>query len=260
MNANHSDIEQQCAVAVDQLLRRYDWRLLDRDEFVRRTIALIDTNAASNPNYAAFGAYNQALYDACTGAQGIARWELGFTELSHLLYNRARWYCPDIWEDATQLALENTCARLDRCHEPRAFFTFAVHQLMNAARSIQRQERRQPVSLDIAVGETGDTLGDLRSDDAPDPLDLLLSHEFRARIREFVDSYVRKHHRAGNQIAALLLKELEGLDDEVIAHTLQVRISAIPTLRSRARERLREDPELQLLARDLGIIADERVE
>ena len=257
MNADDADIAAQCRLAVDRLMRRYDWRLLDSDELVQRTIALIRVNAAPNAHYAAFGAYHQALYDACSGAEGIDRWELGYTELFHMLYNRARKHYPDVCHDATQLALEKICSRLDRCREPRAFFTFAVQQLMNAARDCRRQESRQPLSLEMSVGEENETLDTLLSDDSANPLDILLGSELRMRVREFIDAYLRKHDRAHNQLAALLLSEFEQMGDEAIAEALHVPKTAVPSLRSRARERLRNDAELRRLATDLGIIPDE---
>jgi RNA polymerase sigma factor (sigma-70 family) len=181
---------------------------------------------------------------------------LGYTELARLLFNRARQFCSDIYEDAAQLALEKICSRLDRCREPRAFFTFAVHQLMNAAKSIRGEEGRQPIRFPALEDEEGD-LSDI-PDDGREPLELLLASELQMRVRGFVDAYLRKHPRAHKQLAALLRKELEGLDDNAIAHVLNVSTTAVPTLRSHARKRLREDLELQQLAIDLGIIPKER--
>lgn len=253
MHADAGDLEQQCLRTVDQLCGLHGWQLLQRADFARRLLESVRADGG-NLQYAAFGVYNQALYAACSGAEGRERWNLGYTELHRLLYDRALRHCPEIVADATQLALEYTCARFATCRDPRAFFAFATQHLLNAARSIRRRERRLPDSLEHAVGESDEPLGHTIADERPGPLDHVLSAEAGRQVTELIARYRRRHPRAHKQLAALLLTRLEDLDDETAARRLEVTTPALRVLRSRARERLRADPELLALARELGLI------
>src|SRR5262245_1311228 len=132
MSISDADIERRCAVVVDCLLVRHGGKLLDRHEFIARVVVAVREHPAADLSYLAVGVYNQALYDACSGTEGLDRWNLAYTELYHLLYSRARHKYPDIFEDAVQLALERTAERFERCVEPHAFFEFAWGHLRNA--------------------------------------------------------------------------------------------------------------------------------
>src|SRR3712207_2084878 len=98
MNTSDAHQDRRCREVIDRLRARYGWELLAREEFVRRTIAAAQEKPATGLDYLAFGVYNQVLYDACSGAEGPARWEQGYTELFAMLCDRARHTYPDIWE------------------------------------------------------------------------------------------------------------------------------------------------------------------
>lgn len=240
MGRPEGDLDQRCAEVVERLLTRHGWRLIDRSEFARRTRAALETHGGDDVQYAAYGAYNLALYTACSGAEGDARREQAYGELFRVLYDRAWKSYPDVCEDATQLALAEVIARFQTCHEPRAFIPFAFRYLMGAARSLRRREGRA-VSLEREVGDEGLTLGDTLAD----PTDIegdAASREERLELHSFLTHYVRQHPRARKQIDAVRLKYLQGLDDERISAELGVSVPNVHVLRSRGLSRLRSEP------------------
>src|SRR5262245_31105881 len=78
-----------CAQAVDGLLARHDWQLLDRAEFVRRAHEHLRGGAASDAQRAATHAYSLALHSACSGAEGRERQNNAYGELFRYLYDIA---------------------------------------------------------------------------------------------------------------------------------------------------------------------------
>src|SRR5215216_5093673 len=192
MSGDDIDLDRQCSMIVDRLLSRYHWRLLDRDEFVRRTIAAAQSRANIDIQLIAFGIYNQALYQACSGAEGPLRWELAYTELFKILCDRARPRYPDVWEDAVQTAIESTCTSFDRCIEPRAFSAFAWQYFLNAVRShqphLRRKDKRLPLSLERTIGMADEqTFGETLPDPNANIVELLLTEEQRAEVRRILD-------------------------------------------------------------------------
>jgi RNA polymerase sigma factor (sigma-70 family) len=252
MSGDDIHLDRQCSLIVDRLITRYHCDLLDRDEFVRRTIAAAQSSVNIDIQLIAFGIYNQALYHACSGAEGSVRWELAYTELFKMLCERARPRYPDIWEDAVQTAIESTCASFDRCIEPRAFSAFAWQHFLNAARSLQphlrRKDKRVPLSLERTIGEADEqTFGDTLPDPNANIVELLLAQEQRAEVRRILDLIEHEHQRAKKQIAAVRLKYLDGKDDDTIGHLLGVSVERVHELRSRGLKKLREDPRLRHL-------------
>lgn len=78
----------------------------------------------------------------------------------------------------------------------------------------------------------------------------------RQRFKEIIKEFLRAHPRAAQQIAALQLKYIDGLDDTAISHRLGVSVNSVYVLRSRAIKRLQSDPYWQALAIELGIASD----
>jgi RNA polymerase sigma factor (sigma-70 family) len=247
-----SDLERQCSIIVDRLLSRYRWGLLGRDEFIERTIAAAQGRLEIDVQLIAFGIYNQALYSACSGAEGSARWELAYTELFVILCDRAKARYPDIWEDAVQAAIESTCISFERCMEPRAFSAFAWQYFLNAVRSLQphlrRKDKQLPLSLERSIGEADEQVfGDTLPDPNADIVELLLTQEQRAEVRQILDLIEQEHQRAKKQIAAVRLKYLDGKDDDTIGYVLGVSVERVHELRSRGLKKLRQDPRLRRL-------------
>jgi RNA polymerase sigma factor (sigma-70 family) len=252
MIEDDSDLERQCSIIVDRLICRYRWSLLGRDEFIERTIAAAQSRLEINVQLIAFGVYNQALHSACSGAEGSARWELAYTELFVLLSDRARPRYPDVWEDAIQAAIESTCTSFERCLEPRAFSAFAWQYFLNAVRSLQphlrRRDKQLPLSLERSIGEADQqAFGDTLPDPNANIVELLLTQEQHAEVRQILDLIEQEHQRAKKQIAAVRLKYLDGKDDDTIGHVLGVSVERVHELRSRGLKKLRQDPRLRRL-------------
>jgi RNA polymerase sigma factor (sigma-70 family) len=249
-------IERQCAAASDALLARYSWRLLDREEFVRRAAGYLRAGTVPDAQRAAMHAYCWALHAACAGAEGSERRELAYAELFRYLYDSARRRYPLIAAEVAQDAIERVYLAFDRCRQPGAFLAFALQQLMDAARATDRVRARQATSLSTPVGaDGGETLGDLLPDTRqPEPTAVVLAEERRARLDGLYAAFLRRHPRAADQLAALWLKHVEGLDDETIARLLGKSVSNVHVLRSRALATLRTEPEWHAFAQEYGII------
>jgi hypothetical protein len=148
-------LEQDCRNAIAHLIARHDWQLLDRDEFVRRTLAELHTDVTADPQRAAIYTYSKALHLACSGAEGPERQRRAYTELFRYLYDSARRRYPDVCHDATRRALERVFTSFERCRQPGAFLAFALQHLMDAARLEQAGQRPRslPASTDGAKDE-----------------------------------------------------------------------------------------------------------
>jgi DNA-directed RNA polymerase specialized sigma24 family protein len=257
--ADRATLDSQCEVAVARLLARHGWQLLEREEFVRRTVAHLRAGIAGDPRRAATYTYSLALHAACSGVDGPARRERGYTELHRYLYDSARRRYPDVCDDATQRALEAVFTGFARCRQPGAFLAFALQCLMDAARVARRPLSRGEQSLATPVGDNGrDTLGDLLPDARqPDPAEVVLDGERRARLGRYADEFLRKHPRARDQLAALWLKYIEGLDDATIGRRLGKPVSSVYVLRSRAIAKLHAEPRWRALAGECGHPAGE---
>lgn len=240
MLRSDEDLDQRCAAVVARLLSRHGWQLIEQGAFVRRTCAALEEAPGLDPQFAAYGVYNQALHRACSGAEGPDRRDLAYRELYRTLYERAWHSYRDLCEDATQLALVEVIARFEACRNPRAFIPFALLHLMGAARTLRRQERRAE-SLERSIGVEGRPLGDSLAD-ATLIEETLVVEEEREAIEAFLARYVRQNPRSRKQIDAVRLKYLGGMDDERISKELGVSIENVYVLRSRGLSRLRNVP------------------
>src|SRR5690349_2723909 len=97
-------LERMCAQAVDALITRHKWDLLDRAEFARRALEQLRDGAASDARRAATHAYSRALYAACSGAEGFERQNHAYAELFRYLYDSALHRYPNMHEEAAQRA------------------------------------------------------------------------------------------------------------------------------------------------------------
>jgi RNA polymerase sigma factor (sigma-70 family) len=253
-----SALESTCAKAVDRLLARHTWRLLAREELIRRACVEVVEGRMPDPRRAAVHVYSLALYEACSGAEGEERQSDAYAELFRYLFDLARWRYPDVGEDAAQRAIEVTWLNFGRCRQPGAFLAFAIQHLMDAARATRRVAQRQPLSLDISPGLSEETLGERVADERqPEPVEHAIVREQRQRLEHVLDEFLHKHPRAAQQIAALRLKYLDGLDERTISETLGKSIQSIYVLRSRAIEKLRHEPTWRAIASEFGILSEE---
>ncbi|MBV9788721.1 MAG: sigma-70 family RNA polymerase sigma factor [Chloroflexi bacterium] len=250
-------LAEQCREAVQGLLARYGWRLLDPETFAQRTLGLVADDTVADAQRAAIHTYCHALYAACSGAEGAERQNLAYTELFRYLYDNARRRYPDHAAEAAQVAIERVFLAFERCHEPGTLLAFAFQQLRDAARAIQRQAQRSPQSLDAPGSNGQEALGTYVADERQPELSMsVIAEELRLRFKEIISGFLRAHPRAAQQIAALQLKYLDGLDDATIGQQLGVSVSNVYVLRSRAIKRLQSDRQWRTLAVELGILAD----
>lgn len=247
---------RRCSDAVDRLIARHGWQLLDREEFVRRADAHLCAGVAADPRRAAIYTYSHALHAACSGDEGAQRQNLGYTELFHYLYDSARHRYPDVCDDATQRALETVFTAFTRCRQPGAFLAFALQYLMDAAKALRRQQEHCLQSLAMPVGAGDDTLEDVLPDrPEADPAAQVVAEEQCQSVADAAAAFLRSHPRARQQVAALWLKHVEGLDEATISRRLGKPVKSMYVLRSRAIEKLRDDPSWCALARDCGMQA-----
>lgn len=141
-----NDLHQQCQRVVQQLLQKYQWRLLDEKVLVTRVWARAqEANAGCDKDLIKLtkAVYSEAWYAACKGQTGQR--EQAFQELSVELYKIAcqqylGQFDPPAIEEITQTALILVWEQLDNCHTPAAFIRFCMYKLRNAATSQIREK------------------------------------------------------------------------------------------------------------------------
>jgi RNA polymerase sigma factor (sigma-70 family) len=237
-----------CVEAVGQLAQRYSWSLLSQADWALQANLHLQQNDASDPTRAAMLAYSHALHAACSGLSGPAALEQAYGELAGYFSASAR-RMPSHSKDAVQIALERTYERIGQCRIPGAFLAFAFQQLLEAARSL----RRQDLLFERAVGAQLAQHGGI----APDTADALIRAELRVQVARLLDSYLSRHPRASQQIAALRLRHIDGLDDTAIAARLGVTIANVYVLRSRGAQKLRQEPEWRILAAEYDLLLED---
>jgi RNA polymerase sigma factor (sigma-70 family) len=250
---NTTVADHVCQQIVDLCLARYQWELLEREEFVRRVQGRLANGATVAPRQAVFEIYTLALYDACSGTEGRPRQERGYIELYAFLVSHAARRYPEAHLDATQRALETIYRSFEHCRQPEAFLAFALQKLRDAGQAELRMARRNQVLY--LANEDDDTAAALLDVAAPDtdPLEHVTATDFRSRLLLCVDVFLRRHPRASQQLAVLWMKYIEGLDDRSIGVRLGRSTASVHVLRSRAIAKLRGDPDWQMLARELGL-------
>jgi len=240
---------QHCRSIVERLLARYDWRLLERDELVRRVMELLASGAVAEARPAVMHVYCQCLYSACSGVEGPERQEQGFHELQRYLYQLSfaehTTLAPDLRWEVINETLLRIWQKFQQCRKPAAFLAFAGYELRNAIRPWW--SRAVPtVSLE-EIGDSASARGDA------DPIAHALSDELRELVHVSFESSLRRHPRAKQQLEAVWLKYIRGLDDATIGAYLEKPVASVQVLRSRGLERLRAEPGWQRIAREFGI-------
>lgn len=241
-----------CEEAVDALLKRHGWELLERGAYLSRTEACLRSGIASDAVRAAKYVYSEALYHACSGAEGEPRREQGYSELFRWLYDVAYYRYHDVAEDATQQALLMTFQSFQRCRRPGTFVMFALTQLRDAARKVRRQEHAGPRSFERA-GDEAVAAAERVADDAPSPEALATGRDLRARLDQLRTDFLRKHPRAAAQFAAVWLKFVHDLSDQEISRRLDKPADNVYVLRTRGLKRLGNESGWRDLADDFGI-------
>lgn len=144
-----------------------------------------------------------------------------------------------------------------QCRSPGTFLAWTFQQLRDAVRALRRQE--PPIaSLDGDGDGSAGTLGARLAADNVDPGASLAADERHKQLDGMVHAFLQRHPRAKEQLAALLLKHVEGLDDQTISQRLGKPVQSLYVLRARAKQKLQREPEWRVLAADLGIALDEQ--
>jgi DNA-directed RNA polymerase specialized sigma24 family protein len=257
LESAHAAMERMCAEAVDGLLARHRWQLLDRAEFASRALDHLRGGGASDAQRAAIHAYSLALHAACSGSEGLERQNRAYAELFRYLYDIALQRYPITHEEIAQRALAHIYITFERCRQPGAFLAFAIQQLLDTTRSLRREQlAARSLTAPGAAGEAA--LGELLADERQaDPAETVIAGELQARFAQLSAEFLRKHPRAARQFAALRLKFIDRLDDQTIAEQLGNSVSNIYVLRARALEKLRAEPAWRALAIEFGILPEE---
>jgi len=247
-------MDSSWVASVDTYVRRYDWQLIDRDEFVRLVLDQASRNVTTNSIHAPIlCVYSRALYRSCSGAEGRQRQEQAYHELTGFLDQMAARRYAAVRADAVQGALERIYRSFAHCRQPETFLAFALQKLRDAAQAEFRSlaHAEMPVSLDMDAADSGRQLADPDSG----PADVALQNDMRRRLGVCFEHFLQKHPRAAQQLAVLWLRYIDGLDNRTIAKQLDKTTSAIQVLRSRGMAHLRGDPDLRALAVELGFNA-----
>lgn len=133
--------------------------------------------------------------------------------------------------DVAQDVAVDVLRKLDQLHDPAAFDAW-VHRI-TVRRTLKAVRRRRAGDVPFAFAL------DLPAD-VPDRDHVLAARTVLARTMKTLPP---------KQRIALALRYVHDLDDEQIAAALECRVGTVGALLSRARASLREEPELQELAR-----------
>jgi RNA polymerase sigma factor (sigma-70 family) len=246
-------LTEHCLQIALQLIARNGWRLLAAEELAARTAVELcsrqDLAGEQLPERLMTAIYVEALHRACSRAEGEMRREIGYGELSDYLRGVARVKYPDVAEDAASMALLATMEKFGDCRNPRAFLLFALQRLWTGVRRLRRQEQPWALSLDQPLHDDSDSpLSERIEEGDASPLEQTTAHELRDEVGRAAEAFRRAHPRARDQFAALYLKYINELSDGEIALALGTNIANVHVLRSRAKQKLREDPAWQALA------------
>jgi len=260
-NAVPEELERQCPIVVERIIKEHGWQLLEPSELVRRTLEQLRAGAADRLESAVIGVYCMAMHAACSGTEGSSRQNQAYGELARYLYSltftRFADLSPHVREDVTQSALERIFKSFERCREPVACLAFAGLHLLDAVRPARRHALRPLESLEQAIGVTEDTLGELLPDSQPEPVEQVLIAERRAAIERLLEEIAADHPRAAQQIAILRMTWLDDLDDPAVSRRLGVSLSSVYAARSRLIKTIQSEPKWQARARELGLLSDE---
>jgi len=250
-----------CERVVARLMTRYDWQLLEEDEFLRIVFERAQAEGSVIESVVARVAKNEyalALYDAChprRNPEPLPRHQRGYEELGRYLHDIACHKRPgriQDAEDATQRALLDIYQALqeDKCRKPGAFLAFCIGKLRGALTSVDRSHKvggEQPASLDDPTGAAIEPNLVERSATSPD------EETERRRLAEAVWTELlrkfQKHPKAVQQLKAVVLKHMHEYSNQEIGAKLGIASAgAVSTLISRGRKKLENNQEFRELA------------
>jgi RNA polymerase sigma-70 factor, ECF subfamily len=112
-------------------------------------------------------------------------------------------------------------------------YRIAINQAMNQQRWWRRRHRDETISLELTRGQSETTIGNLLPGRAASPEAQAISSEREKRIMRALDE-IKQEYRI-----ALVLREIEELSYEEIAHALSISIGTVKSRIARGREELR---------------------
>lgn len=227
-----------CRAAISQLSQRYDWKLLAADEWSERALQHLQHGSAASPIAAVLLSYSYALHQACAGQLGSVVQNQGYADLANYLAAVALQRYAELLPDIVQRALLRTYEQFAECQSPATLLAFAFQHLRSAA----RDER----AVDALYFQVSPTLLEHIKDDV-DIDHQVLQDESIAAITQLFELLVARHPRAVDQLAAVRMKFIDGLDDATIAERLQTTIPNVQVLRARGKKHLLKAPELRRL-------------
>lgn len=259
--AENTPPASQCREVAARLVARNRWRLVSAADLAARAMAELprrrDLAGEHVLERLIVSLYVEALYHACSRAEGDARWALGYSELADYLHAVARAKYGAVAEDAAREAVLATLESFGACRNPRAFLMFALQRLWTCVRRLRRQEPPRATSLDQPAGDLdGPPLGERVEDPGSDPADQYGSRELVGEVARAAAAFHRDHPRARDQFAALYLKYIELLSDQEIGQALGTSPENVYVLRSRAKKRLRATADWRALADELGLAGE----
>ena len=216
--------------AARTLIARFGWSLLSEDELVDRILAAASASP-DNLEHLATTEYTIALYQACHAPPHSEPAERAYADLFHFLYRLAfnRWR--ESAEDVAQQALLLIYEQIDRCHEPRAFLSFAMFKLLHAA-----QQQRAIIPHDARL----DDLDCAYAAALPDGEPAALAHEQIDMLIGAISRLPDQHKRD-----VIVLRFFGALSDEEIGRQLRITANNVRVQRFHALRRLRDDPTLR---------------
>ena len=132
-------------------------------------------------------------------------------------------------EDVTQDAFIKAYRALPGFRGDSAFYTWLYRIAINTAKNALVSSGRRPMTYDLdAEGNGPDLTQRLRDPDTPERL--LLTDEIRATVNRAIDNLPEDLR------TAIVLRELEGLSYEDIAHTMDCPVGTVRSRIFRARE------------------------
>lgn len=237
------DLAERSRSAVQQVLSRFGWQLLERDDYVQQVTECLATGEVQSPWPAAIHVYCRCLYRVCCGDEGLDRQTIAFTELHRYLYalsfREVRDLAADVREEVVNEALLRIWQRLPSYRRPGAFLAIAAYELRNALRPWWgRPTEVVPIEAAEAVPNTSAE---------GDPVAQALTEDLRRQVAACFDQIWQHYPKARRQLEAVWLKYIGGFDDKTISAYLDTSVANTHVLRNHGLKRLRATPCWQRL-------------
>lgn len=116
-------------------------------------------------------------------------------------------------------------------------YRIAINQARNRWRWWRRRSRDTTVSLDAAIGQSGQTVGGVLAEASENPEQQTLAHEREVALRGALQRVGRAYRET------VILRDIEGFTYEEIATTLGINVGTVKSRLARGRQELRQKLE-----------------